>query len=154
RHCRRGFGRRAMPDIFISYKSEERAFAERLATRLTEAGYDVWWDAALLAGQRFEDEIARVLREARVAVILWSRLAVQSNWVKDEAADALSQGKALPAIIDDITHDALPLTFRRVHTPRLTGWDGDVEHPGYRDLFEAIARLAGAAQGRKLSSTE
>ena len=140
-----------MPDIFISYKTEERPFAERLAARLTEAGYDVWWDAALLAGQRFEDEIGRALNASRAVIILWSRMAVASAWVKDEAAAALDQGKAIPVIIDDLPHAELLLRFRQIQCPRLAGWDGDVDYPAYRDLLESVTRLAGAATGPRLS---
>ena len=39
-----------MADIFISYKSEERALPEALASDLRAAGYSVWWDVDLLGG--------------------------------------------------------------------------------------------------------
>src|SRR4051794_12305986 len=91
----RGRSRAAMPDIFISYKKEEREVAALLATRLTEAGYDVWWDDALLAGERFEDEISTVLDESRMVVVLWSAQSVKSDWVKAEAESARQQKKAL-----------------------------------------------------------
>lgn len=92
-----------MPDIFISYKKEERETASTLATRLTEAGYEVWWDDALLAGERYEDEIAAVLDQSRAVVVLWSRASVKSEWVKAEAEAARQQKKAFPIIIDDMS---------------------------------------------------
>ncbi len=42
--------RRAMADVFISYKREDRELAERLAHALEQLGFDVWWDFDLLAG--------------------------------------------------------------------------------------------------------
>jgi hypothetical protein len=108
-----------MSDVFISYKKEERATAELLARRLTEAGYDVWRDAAILAGQPFEKVITAALDGAKAVVILWSRKAVLSKWVLAEAAEAYNQDKPVPAIIDDVAHSELPLTYRPLQCPRL-----------------------------------
>lgn len=143
-----------MPDIFISYKKEERTVAIRLATRLTEAGYDVWWDAALLAGERFEDEIAAVLMDSRAVVVLWSRKSVGSDWVKAEAETARQQKKALPAVIDDLPIDGLPLLFRGLHVTYLTGWEGEPDHPGYTELMKALRDRLGAAKGPELSAPQ
>ncbi|MEO6394359.1 MAG: toll/interleukin-1 receptor domain-containing protein [Devosia sp.] len=140
-----------MPDIFISYKKEERQIAADLAARLTGSGYDVWWDAALLAGDRFEDEIASVLRTSRAVIVLWSKRAVASDWVKAEAESARGQKKALPAIIDDLPMDELPLLFRGIHIVRLTGWAGEPDHPGYAELMAAVNERLGAAAGPALS---
>jgi TPR repeat protein len=143
-----------MPDIFISYKKEERAVASQLATRLTEAGYDVWWDAALLAGDRFEDEIASVLRASRAVIVLWSKRSVESDWVKAEAESARAQKKALPAVIDDVPMDNLPLLFRGLHVVRLDGWAGDPAHQGYGELMASVAERLGAAEGPALSAPQ
>ena len=143
-----------MPDIFISYKKEERTVAVQLATRLTEAGYDVWWDAALLAGERFEDEIAAVLMDSRAVIILWSRKSVGSDWVKAEAETARQQKKALPAVIDDLPIDSLPLLFRGLHVTYLSGWEGEPDHPGYAELMKALRDRLGAAKGPELSAPQ
>ncbi|MEP7240662.1 MAG: toll/interleukin-1 receptor domain-containing protein [Devosia sp.] len=140
-----------MPDIFISYKKEEREVASRLATRLTEAGYDVWWDAALLAGERFEDEISSVLTACKAVIILWSRKSADSDWVKAEAETARQQKKALPTVIDDLPIDNLPLLFRGLHVASLADWDGNGEHPGFKGLMKSVGDRVGAAQGPALS---
>jgi TPR repeat protein len=143
-----------MPDIFISYKKEEREVAALLATRLTEAGYDVWWDDALLAGERFEDEISAVLDEARVVVVLWSVQSVKSDWVKAEAESARQQKKALPVIIDDLSASKMPLLYRGMHAARLTGWTGETTHTGYIELIGSIKDRLGRATGPKLSEPQ
>jgi TPR repeat protein len=140
-----------MPDIFISYKKEERPTAALLATRLTEAGYDVWWDAALLAGDRFEDEIASVLGSSHAVIILWSKKAIASDWVKAEAETARAQKKALPAVIDELPVDELPLLFRGIHTVRLQGWSGEADHAGYTELMASVVERLGNAAGPELS---
>ncbi|MEO6012037.1 MAG: toll/interleukin-1 receptor domain-containing protein [Devosia sp.] len=143
-----------MPDIFISYKKEERAVAALLASRFTEAGYDVWWDDALLAGERFEDEISAVLDESRVVVVLWSKLSVVSDWVKAEAETARQQKKALPTIIDDLPPGKLPLLYRGMHVARLREWAGDNDHAGFVELMGSIEDRLGTASGPKLSPLE
>ena len=143
-----------MPDIFISYKKEEREVANLLATRLTEAGYDVWWDDALLAGERFEDEITNVLDQSGLVVVLWSRQSVLSDWVKAEAETARQQKKALPAIIDDLPASKMPLLYRGMHAARLAGWEGEAEHSGWVELSGSIRDRLGRAKGPRLSASE
>ncbi|MEO6394358.1 MAG: toll/interleukin-1 receptor domain-containing protein [Devosia sp.] len=143
-----------MPDIFISYKKEERDFAASVAARLTQAGYDVWWDDALLAGERFEDEISTVLDASRLVVILWSHKSVDSEWVKAEAEAARQQKKALPVIIDDMPHVRMPLLFRGLHVARLTGWKGEENHSGFVELMSSIGDRLGKAAGPKLSEPQ
>ncbi|MEO7223694.1 MAG: TIR domain-containing protein [Devosia sp.] len=143
-----------MPDIFISYKKEERETASALATRLTEAGYDVWWDDALLAGERYEDEIASVLDRSHAVVVLWSRQSVKSEWVKAEAEAARQQKKALPIIIDDMPPTQMPLLYRGMHAARFEGWTGDTTHPGYVELIGSIRDRIGRAAGPKLSEAQ
>ena len=143
-----------MPDIFISYKKEEHQVANLLAQRLTEAGYEVWWDDALLAGERFEDEITTVLDDSAVVVVLWSKVSVQSDWVKAEAETARQQKKALPVIIDDMPASKMPLLYRGMHAARLAGWEGEEDHSGYGELMGSIRERLGRAKGPKLSEPQ
>ncbi|MDB5539740.1 MAG: hypothetical protein JWQ89_1467 [Devosia sp.] len=143
-----------MPDIFVSHKVEEQAIAGKLAKRLTEAGYDVWWTGRLTAGERFEDEITSMLEQAKVAVILWSRLAAQSDWVRAEAETARKRDIALPAVIDDVAMERLPMLFRHMHMANLKAWDGSRNHPGFQELFAAIKERIGVATGPVLTGEE
>ena len=140
-----------MPDVFISYKKEEREIASTLAARLTEAGYDVWWDDALLAGERYEDEIAAVLDRSHAVVVLWSRQSVKSEWVKAEAEAARQQKKALPVIIDDMPPTQMPLLYRGMHAARFEGWTGETTHAGYVELIGSIRDRIGDAKGPELT---
>jgi hypothetical protein len=49
-----------MADVFVSYKREDRAAAQRLAQALSQLGFDVWWDFELLSGQAYRTVIREI----------------------------------------------------------------------------------------------
>ena len=101
-----------MTDVFISYASEDRARAEMLAGALAALGWSVWWDRKIITGQAFDQAIEHALETARSVVVLWSRHAIASEWVKNEAAVAAERGvigsgalqQATPARPDEKLH--------------------------------------------------
>jgi TPR repeat protein len=136
-------GARSVPDIFISHKAEEADAAARLVRRLKELGYDVWSAAALNAGEHFESEITARLDASRAVVVLWSTKAIDSEWVRAEAEAARRRGIVVPAVIDDVSLEKLPLLYRNMHISDLRGWQGGKTHTGYKQLVAAIAELIG-----------
>ena len=133
------------PDIFISYAREDRELARGLAEELEAQGWSVWWDREIAAGERFDQVIARALEGARCVVVLWSEAAIESRWVRDEAAAAFERGALVPALVEEDL--APPLGFRSVHAANLAGW-----HPGdsdeeYERFLESIDRLITGAAG-------
>ena len=133
-----------MTQVFISYSRTERPAAARLAERLTEAGYSVWWDAELVGGQRFEEEIQSALRAARAVLVLWSKSSLASDWVRAEAEVARVARTAVPVLIDAVAVDDLPLVFRALHAIDLSGWNGDPAAPAFREILGAVEKLVGA----------
>lgn len=140
-----------MADVFVSYASEDRETARKLAGILESYGYSVWWDRKIIAGQTYDQVIERELEAARAVVVLWSKNSVTSEWVKNEAAVAAERGVLVPALIENVK---LPLEFRRRQTVDLAGWDGDETHGGLSSLREGIsAAVPGAATGPSIPST-
>jgi hypothetical protein len=138
-----------MADVFISYASEDRETARKLAGVLESYGYSVWWDRKIVAGQSFDQVIERELEAAGAAVVLWSKSSVASEWVKNEAAVAAERGVLVPVLIENVK---LPLEFRRRQTVDLAGWDGDDAHSGLPALHEGISvALSGTAAGRSIA---
>jgi hypothetical protein len=129
-----------MADVFISYKREDRPMAERLSIALEQLGFDVWWDFELLSGQRYRRVIEQVIDKCSAAIVPWSALARESEFVLDEAAYAKEQGKLCPARIDDCR---LPLGFGNVHTDDLQNWSGELSHPGLARLLSALEEKTG-----------
>ena len=92
-----------MADIFISYKREERRLAERLSIALEQLGFDVWWDFELLSGDRYRNVIRAVIDQCSAAIVLWSKLSVDSDFVMDEATsslDSISENRIETALRD------------------------------------------------------
>lgn len=132
-----------MADVFISYASEDRETARKLAGVLEAQGWSVWWDRKIVAGQTFDQVIERELETSKAAVVLWSRNSVASEWVKNEAAAAVERGVLVPVLIEQVK---LPLEFRRKQTVDLAGWNGDETHSGLPSLYEGISvAITGAA---------
>lgn len=131
-----------MPDIFISYKREERDVAQKLAEALIKEGRSVWWDINLLPGERFAQEIEAVIRHAKVAIVIWSKHSVQSEWVIEEASEAKRRGILLPISIDSVQP---PFGFRGLQTLDCSSWDREPQSDGFRQLIELVnLRVKGA----------
>ena len=123
-----------MADIFVSYRKDDRALAERLVMALRAAGKSVWWDDALNPSQAWDAMIEREIAAARYVIVLWTPQSVHSDWVRSEAHYAQDHGKLVPVIGEACT---LPLAFmlrqavdlsagpfddRNPQWPRLLGW--------------------------------
>jgi hypothetical protein len=129
-----------MSDIFISYKREEQEVARRLADAFEAFGWEVWWDPKLRAGEHFDDVIEAALKTSKCVVVLWSRAAVESRYVKDEASQALKFDKLVPVRLDDAEP---PFRFQGLHTISLEGWDGSASDPSVQELAGDIAARIG-----------
>jgi hypothetical protein len=132
-----------MSDIFISYKREDQSVARRLADALKKKGLSVWWDPKLRAGEHFDDAIEKALNEARCVLVIWSKLSVNSRYVKDEATYALKRKKLVPIAIEKID---LPFRFEGIHTEQLIDWDGSDKFPGYQKLLADIIKILDGPQ--------
>lgn len=129
-----------MVDLFLSYKSEEHAVAERLAGTLEHFGYSVWWDVQLLSGDEFRAEIREMITQSKAVIVLWSQRSVKSRFVTDEANLAQRQNKSLPVMLEDCE---LPLGLGGNHADNLSDWEGEATHPGFRRLLGSIENLTG-----------
>ena len=135
-----------MADIFISYKREEQPIAKKLADALQKKGWTVWWDPEVLTGERFHDIIDKELKESKCVVVLWSKLSVESENVKDEATYALKRKKLVPITIEDVD---LPYWAERINTGQLINWDGSDNFPGYQKLVSDISKIIAEEDERR-----
>ena len=131
-----------MADVFISYASEDRARVAPLVAALERQGWSVWWDRGINAGQKFDEVIEHELESARCVVVAWTQRSVGSDWVRNEALDAMERKVLIPVRLDDVR---LPIAFRRVQTSDLLGWPGYHEPAQYAALIRSVAAYVGAS---------
>ncbi|MEJ7776649.1 MAG: TIR domain-containing protein [Sphingomicrobium sp.] len=108
-----------MADVFLSYARGDRVAAERLANAIGETGLTVWWDRHIKGGAEFSSDIERQLDAATRVLVLWSKEAVVSRWVRDEASVAADTKRLVSATVDGTPP---PLGFRQFQTIDLTEW--------------------------------
>ena len=65
-----------------------------------------------MVGADFGSIIERELNEALCVMVLWSRVSIDSTWVRNEARAALKRDILRPLLIDAVTD---PLEFRHLH---------------------------------------
>lgn len=124
--------------VFISYSREDEPAARRVANSLESSGFQVWWDAHLPAHRSYSDEIERNLKDSRAVVVLWSKGAAQSQWVRSEANFARTAGKLVQAGLDG---SMPPMPFDQIQCADLRNWRGSAKHPGWSKLRASVAAL-------------
>ena len=131
-----------MPDVFLSYSSKDRAAAQRVQQALEARGIDVFWDQEMPPGQDWDTWIRGKLTACKLAVVLWSRTSVASDNVRHEALVARKAKKLLPAMIDPIAAEDLPMDLYMVQTVNLIDWR-DANSKGLARLADEITAQIG-----------
>lgn len=108
-----------MSEVFISYSRQDQPLAEAIAAQLAALGVAVWWDRELLGGEDYRKKTAGIIARAAVAIVIWSRRSVESEWVIGEASAARERKILIPVNSDGAV---LPLDFRALNTIDLSAW--------------------------------
>ena len=131
-----------MARVFLSYDHDDEERAVSLRSALEKSGHDVWWDRQIHGGAQYNSEIESAVASADAVVVLWSERAVQSAWVRDEAAEGRDQGKLVPVTLDGAKP---PMGFRQFQTIDLSNARGRKGVTKLNELLAAIEKLGGAA---------
>ncbi len=134
------------PDIFLSYSRQDLGIAGKMAAALKAAGHVVWWDQALKSGEIYDRVTETALREARVVIVLWSKAAVASDWVRSEATDAMQRGALMPVMIENCQR---PVMFELRQSADLTGWKGNAKDPRLAAFLADVARQLATPEASK-----
>jgi len=130
-----------MKDVFISYASEDRPLAQRVAEGLEQAGLSVWWDRNIQVGSEWDKTIEEALGKAKSVVVVWTAHAKHSRWVRAEAREALNQNKIVPVLVEA---NAMPLAFTGIQALQFLQWNGSAETQEFAVLLSVIkAQLSG-----------
>jgi TolB-like protein len=129
-----------MPDIFLSYSREDQVAARRFADGLTRAGFSVWWDQALKPGEAFDQVTEKALEEAKAVIVLWSKTAASSRWVRAEATQANADNRLVPVMIEACKR---PIMFELTHAADLVHWKGNADDPAWQSFVDDLQGFPG-----------
>lgn len=127
-----------MAQVFLSYAHRNHHTAHQIADGLSAAGYSLWWDQRLHAGDDYGRDIEAELEDANCVVVIWSAAARNSLWVRAEANAALEQDKLVQVAADGARP---PLPFTMLHLLDLSNWNGAPDAPTFRHLSTSVAEL-------------
>ena len=130
-----------MADVFLSYARSSAAAAERVTRELAKCGWSVWFDRELPAHRAYSDVIAAELESASAVLVLWSKDAAASQWVRSEANRARERGRLVQARIDNAR---LPMPFDQIQCVDLGSWRGLGDDAGWTQVRRSIHALLGA----------
>ena len=131
-----------MSDLFISYASADRERVAPLVQRLEQLGFSVWWDRDIAHGQNYHRVIEQALDQAKCAIVVWSRDAVNSEWVVNEASSARKRNALVPVLIDAVE---APLEFRHLQTADLRE-DNPNKEREYEKLQRSVLQIVGSSK--------
>jgi hypothetical protein len=109
-----------MSEVFISYSTDGKPWAERLSESLERKGVSTWTDfKSIRTGQRWAEEIQRGLDDAKYFLIVVGPRNHIGEWQDREWQGALERTWADPKkrIIPVLVDDALPPSFLKNWVP-------------------------------------
>ncbi len=133
---------------FISYNSEDQAFAQKLHDDLQENGVRCWFAPEdMKIGDRIRPRIDDEIRLRDKLLVILSENSIESEWVGDEVEAALEEERGsgrtilFPVRLDDAVlktrSDWAAKIKRRRHIGDFQGWDDEGK---YQKGFERLLR--------------
>lgn len=146
--------------LFISYASEDGAFAEWLALRLTAEGYKVWIDRfQLLGGESYPEDIDRAIKERTFRLLaLLSRNSIRKPNPRRERTlalklqDAREQELVIPLNVDGLDPTELDwMTTDITFVPFSQSWAAGLDQ--LLEKLEEIDAPKGVNDGRAIAAS-
>ncbi|MEY4952294.1 MAG: hypothetical protein RL299_718, partial [Pseudomonadota bacterium] len=126
--------------VFLSYSRADQKRALPVIKALEAAGLQVWWDGLLEGGDTYLPTTEAALESADAVVVLWSKISVDSNWVRDEAMRGRDRQCLVPLTIDGTMP---PLGFRQFQVIDISKWRGKAAAPEFERVLRAVQGYAG-----------
>ena len=132
----------AAPRAFLSYTSEDRDLAKRMATELGRLGIDPWWDQwEIGAGDSIVQKVNEGLGDCTHFIVLLRPRSIGKPWVGAEMDAAfvrrmMDRVKFIP-LRCDLSAERLPPLLSGLHSPQIT----------CTCLDKAVAQLASDIHG-------
>ena len=132
-----------MSDVFLSYKSEDREIAHKIAEVIEQKGYSVWVDRIIPPGKEFYKVIKKEIDAASCVVVLWSNRSIESIDVKTEAKAGFAREILIPVLIENVKP---PFEFTLIEAANLVEWDGTSSYHEFQLILESIRDKLGSPQ--------
>ncbi len=124
--------------VFLCHASEDKEVARLLHKRLSQDGFAPWLDEEdLLPGQKWRDEIPKVVRKSDVVVVCLSRHTEKEGYLQKEIKVALEVADEKPEGVIFV----VPLRIEECQIPDSLGewhWVNYFEENGYEKLKKAL----------------
>ncbi len=110
----------AKPKVFVSHSTKDIEFASKLVNDLNASGAQAWLDSNDLGAGDFQERISQALADCEWFVVVLTRNALSSPWVRQEvnAANRLKhQGQIHDLIFvkaAEVKHTEVPALSLRV----------------------------------------
>jgi len=145
--------------VFVSHSSSDNAICEALVKALRDAGADVWYDQHNLGAGQLTEELTKELRSRPVFVVVLSKAAFASSWVRGECQWAFNLHQRepnrviLPVVAQTIElsdFDALLYMegFKRVEAP------GNRPYPPHEAVRETLRLLGLSTDAKSVSPVD
>ncbi|MCU0497663.1 MAG: TIR domain-containing protein [Anaerolineae bacterium] len=137
-----------MDRVFVSYSRRDKAFTERIARDLSDAGLDVWVDfRQIQGGERWQEEIYRGIERCEILIACLSPDSVKSVWCGKEILAARDLGKViLPIMVRESLSD--------LRVSESLAWLTDIHFINFIDRYEqAFPELLEALPGKRRIGT-
>jgi|SRR5579859_1108217 len=125
-------------DLFISYSSKDKDFAEKLAKDLSSCGLKVWFDKwKMMVGDSLHNKIEDGITNSAWLAVVLSPSSVSSPWVKKELNSALMKELEQKQVC------VLPLLYQKCNIPLFlqdkiyADFSSEYEH-GLADLMAVL----------------
>jgi serine/threonine protein kinase len=120
----------------ISYSREDRPCVLKLAAALREMKREVWFDEGLAPGDEISQLIDSKITDASAVLVVWSKNASNSKWVRAEALRAFYLDKKLIVAVTD--QCPVPVPFNSLHYVNLSDWRFDPRDPKIGQIIAAL----------------
>ena len=121
-----------MPKVFISHSWEDNDISRQIAKNIRRDGAEIWIDySRIIGGDKLPEKIGEALKWCDTLVLIWSKSASESDWVKEEWTNAFSLKKRIiPCILDNTELPAILSSRLYINLQNF--------ETGYRNLFKAL----------------
>lgn len=137
-----------MTDLCVIFASENETIAEKLVVLLRRY-WNVWWAGDIVQGD-WEREVRYQIGNTKAVIPIFSYHTKDKSIFKDELRLAEKKEKLIyPFFIDEVEP---PLGFGQLNRTDAFGWNGEKDHPGYKQLEQKIVAKIGykVNNGKKL----